>query len=364
MGNQLPYNQWEVKYTLPSPVITLTPAITRSYCNYRHSAPVTFPLFPLLPPELRARIWNFAAPYERVIEIRSWGAGRYAPVRYSVHPHYLPAIFHVCKESRMEARRIYRRVGIGVSATERVKGQSYVDWEYHPANPNCKRRRSIGNSPLPYATPYDPTYVYLSWERDIIYLGPEFQSHHLLKFLTAQGQGRELDGLRYLALDRKLWPGDSGWGDVLRRALWSLRRRENLSEIIVVPDDEERCLADRWYYGKHEITLRRPEMRDDHPISKTWVQSFVRELDEWFERQWQGGKSYENKETIRTGSSESDGENEMVMQTKVPKPPKVSIMSVTRNDQKMREYADGLSDIQKAMGDMRVWKTWTPPASS
>jgi hypothetical protein len=48
----------------------------------------------------------------------------------------------------------------------------------------------------------------------------------------------------------------------------------------------------------------------------------------------------------------------------VSNPPKVSVMSLKRNGRRMREYTDGLSEIQKSMGDMRIWKTWTPTASS
>ena len=266
----------------------------------------------------------------------------------------------------MEARRIYKRVGIGVSATTRVKGQRYVDWRCHPANPNCRRSIAIGSSSLPYATPHVPAYVYLSWEHDIIYLGPEFQSHHLLKFLTSKGEGRELHGLRYLALDRKLWIGDTVWGDMLRKALLGLKERDNLSEIIVVPDDEERCLADRWYYGKHEITTWKPDVNGIGTAPQEWVQIFVGNLEAWFGRMWKDQKAGKGKvqNRQRNDEGEQDEEGKMAMGTRASKPPKVSVMSLKRDGESMREFTDGLSDIQNAMGDMQIWKTWTPPASS
>jgi hypothetical protein len=263
----------------------------------------------------------------------------------------------------MEARRIYKRVCVGVSAAVRVEGQKYVNWEHHPANPNSRRRLVTGMASMPYATPHPPTYVYVSWEHDTIYLGPEFQPRHLLKFLTAQGERRELEGLRSLALDRKLWVGvDDEWGDVLRNCLWSLRTREDLTEVIAVPDDEERCLVDKWYLGKHDITLGEPELR----ASEEWVQTFVESLEAWFGRLWKGercnGENDENDD--ENDENEKDENKGMGMERGQPNPPKVNVMSLMRNQQKMREYADGISDIQKAMEDMSIWKTWTPSASS
>lgn len=363
MSYQRHCNPWEVNYTLNAPVAALKPAAVRANRQFQQPAAVTFPLFPLLPPELRIRIWSLAAPHQRVIEIRSWGAGRYAPIKYSVHPHYLPAIFHVCKESRMEARRIYKRVAVGISAAVRVEGRKYVNWEQHPANPNSRRRLATGMTSMPHATPHPPAYVYVSWEHDTIYLGPEFQPRHLLKFLAAQGEGKELEGLRYLALDRKLWVGvDDGWGDVLRNCLGSLRTRENLTEVIAVPDDEERCLIDRWYLGKHDITLRQPDLG----TSEEWEQAFVGSLESWFGKVWKGeignGDNTENDD--ENDEDETNEDKKMAMERGQPKPPKVRVMSLMRNGQKMREYADGISDIQKAMEDMLIWKTWSPPVSS
>ena len=367
MAFQHSYHQREVNYSLPTAGVALKPAsIHVHHCHHR-PVPATFPLFPLLPPELRVRIWSLAAPHKRVVEIRSWGRRRYAPIKYSVHPHYLPAIFHVCRESRMEARRIYKRVGIGVSAMVREGGRKYVDWEYHPANRNGPRPIVLGITPVPYAKPLEPAYAYVSWEHDTIYLGPEFQTYHLLMFLTAKGEGRELEGLRSLAMDRKLWIGlDDGWGEVLRKSLWSLRTRKQLEEIIIVPDDEERCLVDRWYYGKHEIAMREPELGDIKPASEVGAQIILENLAGWFGRQWMSEKSGGNKNENEGGNTDHEKmeENEMVMDTETCMPPKVSVMSVRRNGQRMRDYTDGICEIQKSMDDVRIWKTWTRPASS
>lgn len=366
MGSYLPYNPWEVSYTLPAVNIPPRPAVTRSHRTFRHPSPTIFPLFPLLPAELRVRIWSLAAPNKRVIEIRSWGSTRrYTPIKYSVHPHCLPAIFHVCRESRIEALRIYKKVAIGISAATRIEGQRYVDWEYHPANPNCRRRMPIGSNPFPLATPQPPTYVYISWEHDIIYLGPEFQPHLLMIFLSAQGERMELRGLRYLALDRKLWIKETG---MLPHALWNLRKR-NLSEIIVIPDDEKRCLTDRWYYGKHEITMRQPVLGNirSAPEEWVWANSFRVTLEEWFGRLWKDHNFGERKSKYQKWNDKSGrivDDEQLVKEMEPPKPPTVRLMSVTRNGQKMREYTDGVSDIKKAMGDMQFWKTWTPSGRS
>jgi hypothetical protein len=365
MSNHLPYNPWEVSYSQPALYIPQKPTIIRFNPSYRSCSPSTFPLFPLLPAELRVRIWSLAAPHKRVVEIRSWGSGQYAPVRYSVHPHYLPAIFHVCKESRAEARRVYKQVGIGVSASTRVKGRRYVDWKYHPANPNSTRRATIGNESLPLATPHPPAYVYLSPEHDIIYIGPEFQAHHLPKFLTAIGEGNELKGLRYLALDYKFWIGGAR-GDALQQALWSLKGAENLSEIIVIPDDEVRCLEDRWYYGKHDITMFQPDMRGVSAPLQVRVQTFVDNLETWFEGVWNDQKSSHGQTQNYLGNNarENNKRDRITTETAMPKPPKVSIMSIKRNGTIMREHTVGLSDIQNSLGDMGIWKTWSPPANS
>jgi hypothetical protein len=157
-----------------------------------------------------------------------------------------------------------------------------------------------------------------------------------------------------------------GDGDVLRHALWSLNERENLSEIIMVPDDEERCLADRWYYGKHEITMQQPEVRGVWSVPEQWRWTLAGNLDEWFGRMWRDQKSAKTK--VGNHHEHDEAENneggKVLIGTRVSNPPKVSVMSLKRNGRRMREYTDGLSEIQKSMGDMRIWKTWSPTLSS
>lgn len=329
----------------------------------------TFHLFPLLPPELRLRIWAFSAP-SRVIELRSWGTTRYAPVRITAHPHRLPVLFRICKESRLEAQRIYKPVSIGTSFALKVEGRSYVDWRYHPTNPAAEGL-TVGTAPLPYAEPYPPARVRVCWERDVIYLGPEFRHEHLLQFFTAVGDGMELKGLRRLALGHKLWVGsEDGRWDVLRNCLYSLKGRRDVKEVIIVPDDERGALVDRWYYGKHDITLSDAEWRYKfRPDNGEIARNFVENLEEWFVRLWKDSptppaleihpnhdeEDATDDETASVGTLMGD---ELVERGILP--PEVSIKSVRRNGVRMADFKDGLWKIQEAIGDMRVWKTWTP----
>lgn len=219
---------------------------------------------------------------------------------------------------------------------------------------------------MPVATPLPPAYVYLSWEHDVIYLGPEFQHRHLLKFLTTEGDGKELRDLRYLALDRKLWCGNVWRQEMLREALYGLKTRESLSEVIVVPDDEEGCLVDRWYYGKHDISLCRLEMHDIPFRVLDWEHTLVANLQEWFKRMWKHQKM--QKDDAQTDAVEDESCNTKrdvsASQASGGNPPWVSVMSLKRNGNVMRDYAAGLFDIKNSMEDMRSWKIWTPPVSS
>ena len=73
-----------------------------------------FTLFPKLPPELRCRIWQFALPSPRTVEIRSPEAAGTAressPQPYLCRPccdETVPSIFWVCKEARAEVCKTY-----------------------------------------------------------------------------------------------------------------------------------------------------------------------------------------------------------------------------------------------------------------
>jgi hypothetical protein len=66
----------------------------------------SFPLFPLLPPELRLQIWHFASTAERVVELQALNRVDGFCTGAAPLP---PAVLHACYESRNVARRIYRR---------------------------------------------------------------------------------------------------------------------------------------------------------------------------------------------------------------------------------------------------------------
>ncbi|PQE03576.1 hypothetical protein CJF31_00010147 [Rutstroemia sp. NJR-2017a BVV2] len=73
--------------------------------------PTTFPLFPLLPAELRLQIWSHALPSPRTLKVKidAYSSahaellGPFAPI---------PSIMHVCAESRSVGLSIYR-LGLG-----------------------------------------------------------------------------------------------------------------------------------------------------------------------------------------------------------------------------------------------------------
>lgn len=124
--------------------------------------------------------------------------------------------------------------------------------------------------------------------------------------------------------------------------------------MMIIPDDEKGALIDRWYYGKHDIEVGGPPWAHTfRPNGEELAKTVVENLGEWFERLWNMERKEERKE---------DGEYEEVRPPS--EPPNVSVMSVRRNGRRMSEFKDGLWEIQEAMGDMRVWKTWTPPERS
>jgi hypothetical protein len=180
--------------------------------------------------------------------------------------------------------------------------------------------------------PYAPQKIYIDFSCDIIYLGPEFYSSRLEDFLATTGACQELSGLQYLALDRKLWLCSSNrrW-DALRSSLYSLRRRP-IKEIYIVPDDEKHCLEDKYYYRKHRIGLTDPLLEYTFkPFEQTEpAKTCVENLGEWFGRFWKEGV------------------------------PRVRWKSVRREGRKMGEWKEGAWEVQRMLGDMRIWKTWMP----
>jgi hypothetical protein len=182
----------------------------------------------------------------------------------------------------------------------------------------------------------------------------------------------ELGGLQKIALGHKLWAGsEDGRWDVLRNCLYSLKSRPGVKEVMIVPDDERGGLVDRWYYGKHDIGLEDAEWRYKfRPDNGDVARDFVENLEEWFVRLWkdpepprqihvneeEGENEEENSDAASVGTLTGDEVPERGIQ-----PPVVSVKSVRRNERRMAEFKDGLWQIQEAIGDMRVWKTWSPP---
>lgn len=211
----------------------------------------------------------------------------------------------------------------------------------------------------------------------MIYLGPEFKVEHLLQFFTSMGAGMEVGGLQRIAFGHKLWAGsEDGRWDVLRNCLYSLKSRSGVKEVMIVPDDERGSLVDRWYYGKHDIVLEDAEWRYKfRPDNGDVAKDFVENLEEWFGRLWRDPEPSRRHNQIPADEQQKEQEGEdsdaasvgTLTGDEVPErgiePPVVSVKSVRRNGRRMAEFKDGLWQIQEAIGDMRVWKTWTPPSA-
>ncbi|KAG0650149.1 hypothetical protein D0Z07_3460 [Hyphodiscus hymeniophilus] len=378
MTLQLPYNPNNGAAGPPAPIpfhgpilfarvswTAICPPASLFSCPISRPRIQTFHQFPLLPPELRLRIWSFALP-RRVIELRSWGTGQYCPTKFSVTPHRLPVLFRTCRESRTEALRLYKLVKVGVSAAQRIDMREYVQWEHHPTNPQSNSDLTLDTVPLPYAVPHPPAEVYLNWENDVLYLGLEFHAHHLHDFLKGSGDGHELSGVQLIALSHNLWRGSrNGRWDELRAALYSLKTRP-VKEVIIVPDDAVGALEDRWYYRRHEIKLLDPEyIYHFKPGGGEEAKTVVENLQEWFGRLWADNQTQLNGEhgakiDDNEGVNVTIDEGVEVVRTVIAEyVPRVCVKSIRRNGQAMANFRNGLWGIQEAVGDMRYWKTWT-----
>lgn len=140
-----------------------------------------------------------------------------------------------------------------------------------------------------------------------------------------------------------------------------------------MPDDDRGALIDRWYYGKHTITLMDPEWTYKfRPNNGELARNFTDNLEEWFARLWkrtERASSYTECSTtsdgqddeVSVGTLANEDEEDVVEKDRIP--PEVSVKSIRRNGRRMAGFVDGLWEIQEAIGDMRVWKTWTPPSS-
>lgn len=163
----------------------------------------------------------------------------------------------------------------------------------------------------------------------------------------------ELPHVQRFAFSRHLWCGREEEREGLRESLFGLKKR-GVKEVILVPDDQRGPLIDRWYYGKHDIHLLEPEwaytFRSHGPGVREDSKTVVENLEEWFARLWRVDDV--------CGDSDADGDG----RGQVPLcPPKVMVKSIRRNGSRMAAFKDGLWEIQKEMGDMRVWRSWTPP---
>ena len=113
-----------------------------------------------------------------------------------------------------------------------------------------------------------------------------------------------------------------------------------------MPDDERNALEDRWYFGKHEVAFKEPGLGYEFvPEGQSGrARTVVQNLGEWFERLWRPG----------------DGDGESVHDEDGVKAPRVGVVSVRRSGKVMGDFKDGIWEVQKALGNMRVWKTWVP----
>lgn len=145
---------------------------------------------------------------------------------------------------------------------------------------------------------------------------------------------------------------------------------------MIVPDDERNALADRWYYGKHEIKLLQPEGKfQSRPDNGDVSRDFVKNLQEWFVRLWKDlPLASELAPSILSTEihphdeiDQHDGDNSSVG-TLVDeaedrmgrRPPIITVKSIRRDGCEMSGFNDGLWRIQDSIGDMWAWKTWTP----
>ncbi|KAG5979278.1 hypothetical protein E4U55_005344 [Claviceps digitariae] len=105
-----------------APEMAVKPASSPKPPPLRHRAPMSpalFPLFPLLPPELRLKIWNLNLPTTRLVPMNCGGASpslRDAQMCTTdksfmgcTSSASVPVNLHVCTESRADALRHFRR---------------------------------------------------------------------------------------------------------------------------------------------------------------------------------------------------------------------------------------------------------------
>jgi hypothetical protein len=334
---------------------------------------ISFSSFTELPVELRIRIWAFAQAPARVIELRTWKSSQeLRPLKISAGPHSVPSILHACRESRAEGLRIYHLEEIGISLWKNFDPTKiYIPWRYHPANKyadleyqvrstytrtrylsNHCGRESVGHRQVTtdLVMPYAPQRIYLDYNRDTIYLGPEFSSQFLHDFLSSPLRFRELSRVQYLALDRKLWLHRQAteW-DLVRSTLYTLKNRP-VKEIYIIPDDCRTPLEDRWYYGKHALTFREPAFY--YRVTTTGQLGPVEKLQAWFDRVWRSKSSPRSRLAGRDTNASCRADITVT---------KVSFKSVRRAGMSMSDYKEGALEVERSLGDMSRWLMWIPP---
>ena len=122
--------------------------------------------------------------------------------------------------------------------------------------------------------------------------------------------------------------------------------------------------------GKHDVGLEEAEWRYTfRPGNGEVARGFVEGLEEWFGRLWRapersvrfqlGEKEVEDEHDSNAAPVGTWAGEEAVEHGR--QPPMISVKSVRRNGRRMADFKEGLWQIQEAMGDMHLWKTWTPP---
>lgn len=109
-----------------------------------------FTLFPQLPAELRLKIWFFAMPRQRLVEIMvdktydvlptSVHQDKWSYIRTVRSPTRVPAMLHTCHESRLEALKHYHlSFGEDISSIDRRNARIYFDPSVDVLYLNCHR---------------------------------------------------------------------------------------------------------------------------------------------------------------------------------------------------------------------------------
>ncbi|CZR54386.1 uncharacterized protein PAC_04270 [Phialocephala subalpina] len=102
------------------------------------TSPTSFPYFPKLPAELRLRIWEYASPPPRIVEI-AWSS----KVRSLVSLTRMPPILHTCHESRQAHIRKHQNLTFGES-NQRIFVNFNTDTLFF--GPGCKHLVPSGKS--------------------------------------------------------------------------------------------------------------------------------------------------------------------------------------------------------------------------